>query len=424
MRNIYLLGVAILLSSVLVAQEKKEEKKKPVVKFSGYIAYRTFMDTYESVEAREGNLYLYPQAEKLDDNGQDINAVNQLEAITLDTRLTAKISGPDAFGAKVNGLVEADWNGTSNNYTRMPRLRHAMIKLSWEKASVIAGQYWHPMFTAACFPKTISFGAALPFNPLNRTPQARFTYDFTENFQVLAAASTYGYHNFSAADPESQRNSGMPDFHGQIMYKSDAFTVGLVGGVKSLMPRTKTDEGYKTTKKLTSPDVKGFLKVKVSNVSLKTAFIYGENMTPYVMIGGFGAIQQPDSNQTGYADDYDYSALKTMSVWFDGEIKLEAIKLGFFAGYSSILGANDDYYTIKNFYDGEPKANSTRTANLDNIIRISPRITYTSGKVSLSVEYMYSAAVYGTNWDVKYNVIESADATVNHRTMLAIKYAF
>lgn len=416
MKNIYLLGAAILISSVLVAQEKKEEKKEPVVKFSGYIVYRAFMDTYESVEAREGNIYLYPRAENLDANGDDLNAVNQFEALGLDTRLKAVIKGPDAFGAKVSGLIEADWNGTSNNYTRMPRLRHAMIKLSWDKANVIAGQYWHPMFTTACFPRTISFGAALPFNPLNRTPQARFTYNITENLQVYAAAASYGYHNFSAADPEAQRNSSIPDIHGQVMYKSDIFTGGVVGGIKTLMPRTVTDNGIKTNKKLSSYDLKAFVATKISDLNVRTAFIIGENMTPYVMIGGFGTKQEVvNPNSPNYVDDYDYSALTTMSYWFDTDYKMGDFKVGAFFGYSSIIGASDDYYVL---------ASSTRSGNIDNIIRISPRATYTSGKVSVSLEYMYSSAAYGAVQEGDFELTNVADPTVNHRTMIAIKYAF
>lgn len=414
MKQIYLGLLLVMFSSILFGQEAKTEKKEPFAKFSGYIVYRAFIDTYDSYDAREGNIYLFPKQESLDVNGDDINKFTQFEGLALDTRVRVSINGPNAFGAKVSGLIEADWMGTSNSYTRMPRLRHAFVKLSWEKVNVLAGQYWHPVFTPECFPKTISFGAALPFNPLNRSPQARVSLIPVERLHFLLAISSYGYHNFSGTDIEAQRNSGIPDFHGQIMFKSDIFTIGAVAGVKTLKPRLVTDAGVKTGEKLHSVDVKGFISVKVSKLVFNTAFMIGENLSPYVMIGGYGATTPIDNTDPNYVDDFDYVNLKSMSVWGDFDLNLHPIKIGLFYGYSANLGASKEYYSIS----------SARAEGVKNIMRLSPRVTYTSGKVSLALEYMLSTAVYGNTWNEKHKVTNSDDMVANNRVQLAVKYVF
>ncbi len=409
MKNTYFLIIALLFSSAVIGQEKVEEKKEPIVKFSGYIAYRAFIDTYDSYDAREGSIYLFPKEENLDPNGDDINQFLQHESLALDTRMRAKITGPDAFGAKVTGLIEADWMGSGNSYVRMPRLRHAFVKLSWSKVNLLAGQYWHPVFTPECFPATISFGAGLPFNPLNRAPQARITLVPVEGFELFAAITSYGYHNFSGTDLEAQRNSSTPDIHFQAMYKSKPVTVGIVGGIKTLKPRLQTGNGIKTKETLSSFDVKGFIKVNISDITLKWSAMYGQNLSPYVMIGGYGAEEDPT-----LVDDYKYANMNTLSAWFDGEVKINAMKIGLFYGYSANLGSSTDYYTL----------GTARKDNLNNIMRVAPRATFTSGKVSLSFEYMLTTAVYGNTWDANHKVEDSDDMLMNHRTMLALKYVF
>lgn len=411
--------MALLINSILFSQEVKKEKKEPVAKFYGYITYRAFFDTYESVEAREGNIYLYPKAENIDANGDDLNKYIQHEALTLDTRLGVKLNGPDAFGAKVSGLVETDWMGTSESYTRMPRLRHAFIKLTWSKVNLLAGHTWHPMFTPECFPKVLNFGAALIFNSFNRTPQIRLTFIPVEQFYMLIAASSYGYNNFAGIDAKAQRNSGVPDIHGQITFKNDFITTGLVAGIKTLKPRTSytivdnnnVEQVYKTKETLTTFDLKGFLKLNISKVTLSWAGIYGKNMSPYVMIGGFGVADDP-----AITDDYSYIGLSTIAAWFDGEVNLNPVKFGLFAGYTANLGAGDTYYSFTN-----PTA---RAENMANILRISPRFTYTSGKVTLGLEYMLNTATYATQWDANHKVEETADLVMNHRTMFVVKYSF
>ena len=69
---------------------------------------------------------------------------------------------------------------------------------------------------------------------------------------------------------------------------------------------------------------------------------------------------------------------------------------GVFFGYSQNMGANEDYYSLST-----PALAYARGETIDHILRVSPRIQYTSGKMTLILEHMFSSAVYGTTFDSK-----------------------
>lgn len=410
MKHIYLI-VALSLSYSFLKAQDQPVNKDPLVKFTGYVAYRTFFDTYDSYDSRNGDIYQYPKQQDLDANGDDVNKFIQYEALSLDTRVAAKISGPDAFGAKVSGLIEADYCGTSQSYIHMIRLRHAFVKLTWTKFNMLFGQYWHPMFSPECNPNVVSFGAGYPFNPLNRTPQAAFSFTPIEVLDLQLCISSYGYHTFVTSDAEAQRNSGLPDIHGKFVFKSKIVTAGVVAGIKSLRPRLETTSGVITEEKLTTFDTKIFANINPSDIfNIKVAGIYGGCMTPYGMIGGYGTADDPAT-----VDDYGYSAMKTMSAWTDFSVNIKRVDVGLFYAYQANLGSSNDYYTL---------SGASRQDNLKNIMRISPRATLTSGKVSFSLEYILTTAVYGNAWDSNHKVTSQDDMVMNNRYLFAVKYAF
>ena len=83
----------------------------------------------------------------------DINASADLHMLNIQTRLKGDISGPDAFGAKTSGVIEAEFYGTSELDVNGFRLRHAYVKMDWQKTNLLVGQYWHPLFPAESFPE-------------------------------------------------------------------------------------------------------------------------------------------------------------------------------------------------------------------------------------------------------------------------------
>ena len=165
----------LLLFTFLYIAGNAQEKSKFGIKFSGFVKNDFIFDSRQTVAAREGHFMLWPAAEKLDANGLDINAKPNLNFLAIQSRLTGKISGPDAFGAKTSGVLEGAFFGHSNPDVNGFRLRHAYGKLNWENTELLFGQTWHPMFIAGCFPGVVSFNTGAPFQAFARNPQVKIT---------------------------------------------------------------------------------------------------------------------------------------------------------------------------------------------------------------------------------------------------------
>ena len=76
-------------------------------------------------------------------------------------------------------MLETDFVGTSDRVISMARLRHAILKLEWEKTTLMAGQFWHPFFVLSSYPQVSGWGGGLPYAILSRNPQIRLTYKLT-----------------------------------------------------------------------------------------------------------------------------------------------------------------------------------------------------------------------------------------------------
>ncbi|MFO7843467.1 MAG: hypothetical protein R6V16_06615 [Bacteroidales bacterium] len=408
MKHLFLILLAgYLIPGILVAQESEQKLK---VSINGYIANEMYFDTYNSATSRDGQIYFYPLPEDLDANGDDLNKNFQAQMLAIQSRTRLTLSGLEAFGAKATGAIEGDFLGTTQDYTRHFRLRHAFIKLNWQNAELLTGQFWHPMFVTGCFPGVFSFGAGAPFNPLNRAPQVRYTYQPNQNISLMGAALFHG--DFRSSGPlGAQQNSGLPDMQFQMIYKNDFVFTGFTAGYKFLTPRTETEMGVKTSETIGSYNLQAFAKFITRPVTIKLQGAYGQNMTNYVMIGGYGAAEDPLLPGN---DDYSYINKNTVSLWAELLTNFEAFNAAIFAGYSSNLGASDNYFSL----------DYARGENIDYIFRISPRVQYSSGPVTLILEHMMTGAAYATNFDENYKPTESDSPTINHRVIFAAKYSF
>ncbi|MFP4024882.1 MAG: hypothetical protein ACLFVR_10165 [Thiohalospira sp.] len=408
MKHLYLFLLAgFLMPKFLIAQDSEQKLK---INFSGYIANEMYFDTYNSVTSRDGQIYFYPLAEDLDVNGDDLNKNFQAQMLAIQSRTCLTLSGLEAFGAKATGAIEGDFLGTTQSYTRHFRLRHAFIKLNWENSELLTGQFWHPMFVTGCFPGVFSFGAGVPFHPLNRAPQVRYTYNLTSDFSAMGAILYHG--DFTSTGPSgAQQNSGMPDMQLQMIYKNDFIFAGFTAGYKFLTPRNETLLGVKTTETVGSYNLQAFAKYTADPVTIKLEGIYGQNLTNFVMIGGYGAAENPLIPTN---DDYSYININTLSVWTEVITNFEKMNAAIFAGYSSNLGAKDDYFSL-GYGRGE---------DIDYIFRISPRLEYTSGPITFIFEHLMTGAAYVTDFDENYKPTETDSPTINHRVILAAKYSF
>ncbi len=79
-------------------------------------------------------------------------------------------------------------------------------------------------------------------------------------------------------------------------------------------------------------------------------------------------------------------------LYFKIRRQINTLDFGLFGGYSMNMGTQEELLYKENnsfVYYG-------RNPNIDNLIRVSPRIMYTSGKTRFAFETEYTKAAYGT----------------------------
>jgi hypothetical protein len=432
MKKLVLLSLFIL-PAILFAQD---DKPKYGITFSGFVKSDFFYDSRQVVSIREGHFLLYPVNELLDANKKDINANPSLNFLSIQSRLSGKITGPDAFGAKTSGVIEADFFGNEsagladlNGF----RLRHGFAKLNWEKTELLFGQYWHPMFIPECFSGVISFNTGAPFQPFSRNPQMRLTYK-TGNINFMAAAVMQrDFTSVSGSLPI--RNSAMPDMNAQIFFKKkneEAKTEILAGtgvGYKMLKPALYSEKGGK--KYVTDATVSGitatvYAKYATDKFAVKMQGVYGQNAADLIMLGGY----VPTHIEDTATNEVNYTTINNGSFWAEFQTKGEKIQFGLWAGYSLNLGSKD---TIMNYPDKITSTTSpipVRGANINYAYRVAPRVVFISGKFSFALEPEYTVASYMTkndqgvsNINSNGQITESKDIS-NLRILFAVIYSF
>lgn len=411
MRKYFTLLMITVLSLPVVLHAQDAEKKALKVELHGFVNYEMTYDTRMMVAAREGNVMLFPTNESLDINGNDINAKGNFNFMSINSRLQAKVTGPDAFGAKTSAVIEGDFFGTGNSFTGLVRLRHAFVKFDWGKTQVVAGHTWHPMFVVECFPGVVGFGGSIPFHVLSRAPQLRVNHKVGDLRLSLIALTQ---RDFSSRGPngvssEYVRNSGVPEVDAQLLYSKDDFLIGATAGYKTMQPRLATTTGVKTDATIGSYQANAFVKYKFKPLTVSVQYITGQNMANFFMIGGYGATA---ITQDGAAVET-YTNTTSSSVWADMQTNGKKVKAGLFVGYLKNSGADkailaDNMYGFGN--------------NIASAYRIAPRLVFTSGRVDVGLEVFYDGVEYGKN-DEKFNVIDTK--TVNGTRFLAgVKYKF
>jgi hypothetical protein len=377
----------------------QEEKKEFGIKFSGFVKSDFFYDTRQTVNIREGHFLLYPAGENLDADGEDINARYNYNFLSIQTRLTGTISAPDAFGANVMGVIEADFFGNENanifSDVNGFRLRHAYAKLSWANTELMFGQYWHPLFIPGCFSDVISFNTGAPFQPFSRNPQMRITQKL-DNFKLIGVLSAQRDFT-SPGGSASLRNSGLPEIHAQVQYENknvetkEEFLAGLGGGYKVLLPLLNTEKNnkkYSTDETVASISTTGFLKLKFKDFTYKLQGVYGENLYDMTMLGGYGVQEVIDTNKNTVA----YTPFKTLSIWSEVMTQVDDLQFGLWGGYTQNLGAKNSIVYYSNKVGGSDV--TIRGSDIKSIWRISPRVILTSGKFNFALETEYTNAAY------------------------------
>ncbi|MDQ2177288.1 hypothetical protein [Marinifilum sp. D714] len=407
-----LLAIALSLLPLASFAQKKEDIK---VKLGGFVSAEAIFDTRKTVNAREGEVILYPAAKDYDINGEDLNDRSELFMTSIHSRLNVGVTGFQAFGAKGSATIQGDFVGTSNDKSGLFRLRHAFVKLDWGKDELLVGKYWHPMFVTSCFPKVQHWGGGIPFNVLGRAPQFRYTRKFDKGYAMIAALSEL---DFKSPGPDGAnvkyvQQASIPELSAQVKYDfAKGFTLGATAGVKFLKPMIENPLGAKTDEMLSSVQMNAWMTVKSDKVVWNLHTIYGQNMYNFVMLGGYG-VKNVKAN-----GDYEYTNITTQSIWSDIYTTTGNVRYGLFAGYTKNLGASDDLATDANGFVGL----YSRGSNIDYVYQFGPRVEWYSGKFMIGTQALYTAAAYGTT-QINGKVADSSEVG-SARFMVHLKYSF
>lgn len=399
-----LIILAAMLSNYINAQSNDAFG----VKVSGFLKTDIILDSRQTIGAREGHFLLYPANVNLDVNGNDLNDISSFNTLAIQSRISAKVTAPDALGAKTGGMLEGEFFGTTEGDINGFRLRHAFITLKWNSTTLLVGQTWHPMFITDVFPQVVSFNTGAPFQPFSRNPQVRITHSI-DNFNLIAALCSQ--RDITSTGPIGYstsylKNAVLPNAHFQLQYNSSNLVAGSGIDYKKLVPRIETVKKIQTDESVSSYSLLGYLKIKTESADFLFEGVYGGNNSDLMMLGGYG-VTNTDPN-TGIEN---YSATKAFSVWTDINFGKD-IQPGIFIGYSKNLGSDDE---IKG-------AIYSRAGNIDNLFRISPRLVINSGKFRVAAEFEVTSAAYGTTDN--YAKVANTKTVTNYRGLMGVYLFF
>lgn len=404
MKRLISLSILLVIGLSMMAQDQKFG-----ISFSGFVKNDFFFDSRQTIAAREGHFLLWPAAENLDTNGEDINAKPNFNFLAVQSRLTGKISGPDAFGAKTSGVIGADFFGQSNGNINLLRLRHAYGKLNWENTELLFGQTWHPMFVTGCFPGVVSFNTGTPFQPFARNPQLRITHRIGG---LKVAATAFSQRDYISAGGSNQlRNSSIPVFHigASVENKGDIeILAGAGASYQTLVPRLVTDNNFAANESVTGYLTEAYFKAKGSKITFKVEGTYGQNTYDVLGISSFSVLSIDP-----LTDYREYISQNSMSVWSEVHTNGKKVQFGLFGGYTKNLGTNKTAIT---------EACGTRS-KIDYVYRVAPRVIFNSGKVRFAFEVEYTTAAFGTVTSDTCVLVDASPVS-NLRLLVAAYYFF
>ncbi len=394
------------------AQDKQESL---TFKFSGFLRGDFYYDTRQSVAANEALFFLYPLDVEKDAVGEDLNAVPNSGFYTFNTRPILEVSGLKIFDARVSAKVEADFAGFSGA-SALLRLRQAYMKMQWEKASLIVGQTWHPLFSPV-MPEVLSLSVGAPFNPFNRSPQIR--YDYKVNNVTFSGAALYQL-QYNSTGPNGktniyQRNAVIPELFLGATYRLQSWTAGVGIDYLTIAPRTKSEingKVYKVDETLSSLSYSAYCGYTHNMLSIGVKSIIGHNLAHNCMFGGYGI-----SSIDPVTGEQQYTNFTHSSSWLNISYG-KKYKGNLFAGYTKKLGTEKALVENSHFY-GEG-------LTMDYLYRLCGAFSYNVRHFSLGLEYECTTAGYGDkgtmNWD--NGTYNSTHAVTNHRIVGVACYYF
>lgn len=387
MKKKIILGLSLVcLFSNLFSQEKKFD-----FEFYGWVSPQYFINSHEIVEARDGQLSLYPKPAIYDENGKDKNQNTNQNFSAAASRFGARIFLSDILGAKVVGNLETDFTGQSDANMHLLRLRQANVKMSWENVSLTMGHGWSAFCVPEMMPAMQDLNNGAPFHPFSRLNHIRLDYSPIKILNVVASAGwqrDYASIGINGGrDYRQQSFASIPELNLQLQVKTNNLFAGVGAEYKELKPRKDINNT------LSSFAYTAFLNYKNQDFNLKLQAISGGNLNDYCMVGGF------------YEFNGNYTPTTINSLWCDVSYSLGRITPALF-----IAGATHDFdRTYINTYGSG--------MSVENLYRIAPRVDFFLNKdlfFTLTLEY--------TN--VKYQDEICKERIGNYRLGVSLLYRF
>lgn len=368
-------------------------KNLPIkAKFGGYVQYSSWWDSRQVVAPAEGYILLFPEPKLFDVDCNDINARGDYNAGFLETRLRAEFYGPNVFGAETYAYVETDFIGSGVVANRL-RIRHALMKLTWDPSELLLGQFWNPTFEPKCYPLTLDYGAGEPNAAFARNPQIRYRYAKGLKEFLLVAAAQLEQVNSGPIGASSTylRNSRLPMLYARGAYDSENFFAGACISFERIIPRLESNKGYKVHESLNSAVVQLFAKIIFGTFEIRQNLIFSQNATNITLLGGYAV-----SAVNPATDERTYANLNTLTYWMDINIKRKT-EPGLFIGIVKNLGARKDIIQCVT----NPITNIEESTiyglglNMDTLFRIAPRVRYHALPADFCAELEFIRAGYG-----------------------------
>ena len=415
MKKKYLLLTALTFLSILnvVAQEKKFD-----IDFYGQIRTDIFYNSRASQEMIDGLFYMYPLDKELDANGRDLNERFSGNFYVLTSRLGVNVKGPNLGSATTFAKVEGDFRGAGSNLYTI-RMRHAYFQLNWDKANLLLGQTWHPMF-GEVYPRVINISTGAPFQPFSRAPQIRYKHAFGE-FQLTGALVWQS--QFTSIGPDNVRsvnylkNSAVPEIYIGVNYRKNGWLAGIGAEYMSIMPKTEVtinsnlggvtaQKVYKTKSRVTGISLDAYVQYQSDNLLVTAKSVLGENLSQLCMLGGYGVTSVSSLNGRE-----NYTPIRNSSTWFNA-VYGKKWKTGVFAGYMKNLGTKEKI--IRTVGLG---------TNIDQLTEGGIELTYNVQSWTFGAEATATTAWYGTINKANGKVIDT-NAVTNLRIVGVASFSF
>ena len=281
-----LLLVALLMVPSFFALAQKEGFS---YKFYGQVRTDFYFNSRQNNESVDGALLSYPKGKDLDPAGKDLNGIANLNMYNMHSRLGVDVTGPSLGGWKTSAKIEFDFRGNSTNLGII-RMRHAYFQLAKNGFSFLAGQTWHPLQNTVT-PELMNLNVGAPFQLLLRTPQLHFQYQdklLKVRLAMMWQAQVASMGPGNVRSREYIRNSKIPELFASIDIHNETSTIGVAAHFMSLMPETKTEQGYKTTARVNGLTLEAHGRYQKDLFMIAAKTILNQNFNHANTLGGYG----------------------------------------------------------------------------------------------------------------------------------------